>query len=222
MDMKVDARRIKAERERRAWSQEHLAAAAGLGLRTIQRIERTGAASLESAKALAAVFALDVAVLRAGDACDSRAAAQGPTGRKRARWLRPVLGGAAAALVAAVLLLAEPGRADEVMLDVGISLDDAPVSQSRLATDTGVAAEVVVQDLLRLSLEPTLTDDGKIRLAAQIFRFHDGRFELVSSPILVTVDGKEAEIRLVSDDGSVLRMLLTPYHRVRPKALEGI
>ena len=58
--MKVNVHRIKAERTRRAWSQEHLAEAAGLGLRTVHRIENSGNASLESIKALAAVFELEI------------------------------------------------------------------------------------------------------------------------------------------------------------------
>ena len=64
MDMRIDSRKIRAERETRAWSQEHLATVSGLGLRTIQRIEKTGAASFESARALAAVFEVSVADLR--------------------------------------------------------------------------------------------------------------------------------------------------------------
>ena len=67
MDMKVDSSYIKRERERRAWSQDHLAEVTGLGLRTIQRIEKTGAASYESARSLAAVLGVDVAVLRIED-----------------------------------------------------------------------------------------------------------------------------------------------------------
>lgn len=63
MEMKVDRQRIKAERAKRAWSQEHLAEAAGLGLRTIHRIENKGSASLESVKALAAVLELDISDL---------------------------------------------------------------------------------------------------------------------------------------------------------------
>ena len=39
MDVQVDPNLIRSEREKRAWSQEHLAAAAGIGARTIQRIE---------------------------------------------------------------------------------------------------------------------------------------------------------------------------------------
>ena len=64
MDMKLDSAVIRQEREKRAWSQEHLAEASGLALRTIQRIESTGSASYESASAIAAVFGLPVAALR--------------------------------------------------------------------------------------------------------------------------------------------------------------
>ena len=44
MDVQVDGDLIRSERERRAWSQEHLAGAAGIGVRTVQRIEATGIA----------------------------------------------------------------------------------------------------------------------------------------------------------------------------------
>ena len=60
MDMKIDAKRIRAEREKRAWSQDHLASVTGLGLRTIQRIESSGQASYESVSAIASVFKMDV------------------------------------------------------------------------------------------------------------------------------------------------------------------
>src|SRR5688500_16979022 len=64
MDMQIDASKVRAERERQAWSQEHLAEVAGLSLRTIQRVESAGTASFETARALAAVFQVDVAALR--------------------------------------------------------------------------------------------------------------------------------------------------------------
>jgi transcriptional regulator with XRE-family HTH domain len=51
---------ILALRKQRSWSQDELAVAAGLNLRTVQRIERSGSASLQSKKALAA--ALNIAV----------------------------------------------------------------------------------------------------------------------------------------------------------------
>ena len=51
---------ILALRKQRSWSQDELAVAAGLNLRTVQRIERSGSASLQSRKALAAAFSIDV------------------------------------------------------------------------------------------------------------------------------------------------------------------
>ena len=62
--MNVDAQRIRLERERRAWTQAQLAGATGLGLRTVQRIERVGSASFESVQAIAAVLELTIAELR--------------------------------------------------------------------------------------------------------------------------------------------------------------
>ena len=67
MDMKLKSAVVRQEREKRAWSQEHLAAVTGLALRTIQRIESTGSASYESAGAIAAVFELPVTALRDGE-----------------------------------------------------------------------------------------------------------------------------------------------------------
>src|SRR5262245_18124385 len=64
MEMNVDAKRIRLERERRAWTQAQLAGATGLGLRTVQRIEREGSASFESAQAIAAALELAIADLR--------------------------------------------------------------------------------------------------------------------------------------------------------------
>lgn len=60
MEMKVNAKRIRDERQSRAWSQEHLATITGLGLRTIQRIENSGGASNESITAIASVMSIPV------------------------------------------------------------------------------------------------------------------------------------------------------------------
>ncbi len=68
MEVKVDSSLIRSARENRGWSQGHLATVSGLSLRTIQRIEKTGSASLESVTALAAVFSVQVAELRAHEA----------------------------------------------------------------------------------------------------------------------------------------------------------
>jgi len=63
MSFKTDAAKIKRWREERHWSQEHLADLAGVGLRTIQRIENGQQASAESLKALANAYQVDVTAL---------------------------------------------------------------------------------------------------------------------------------------------------------------
>ena len=51
---------VRKLRLQQGWSQDQLATLSGLSVRTIQRLERGGSASLESAKALASVFEVDV------------------------------------------------------------------------------------------------------------------------------------------------------------------
>jgi len=61
--MRVNAELILRMRRDQAWSQEELAIAAGLNLRTIQRIEKEATASLQSLKALASAFTVNIRAL---------------------------------------------------------------------------------------------------------------------------------------------------------------
>jgi transcriptional regulator with XRE-family HTH domain len=63
MPITPDAAKIKRWREERHWSQEHVAEMAGIGLRTLQRIENGDSASRESVMALAAAFNVDIGAL---------------------------------------------------------------------------------------------------------------------------------------------------------------
>lgn len=62
-EMKIDARMVRNLRELRGWSQEQLAEAAGLGLRTVQRLESEGRTSAETRTCLAAAFSVPQSVL---------------------------------------------------------------------------------------------------------------------------------------------------------------
>ena len=64
MQMKVNIAMIREARLKRGWSQEQLAMVAGLGLRTVHRVENEGTTSLESAMALASALELGVEDLR--------------------------------------------------------------------------------------------------------------------------------------------------------------
>jgi len=58
--MKINVDVVLTARKQKSWSQEELAIASGLNLRTIQRIESEASASLQSKKALASALDLDV------------------------------------------------------------------------------------------------------------------------------------------------------------------
>jgi transcriptional regulator with XRE-family HTH domain len=221
MDMKVDSKRIRAERERRAWSQEHLATVSGLGLRTIQRIEKTGAASFESARALASVFEVDVATLRiaredstSGQETAARVhpavySAHSPS-RFRFR-AKPMLGAAAALTAAGALFVATKGFADTVMLDVGVSMNDNRPEESQVVTEANEnVAFRAIDDMVRMVIVPTIQTNG-IMLATEIYVLDGGSYVLASSPKLLTGNGEEAEIRLTTKDGTLLRFMITPH-----------
>ncbi|MEE8294607.1 MAG: helix-turn-helix domain-containing protein [Sphingomonadales bacterium] len=55
---------VKNLRQKKGWSQEHLAQASGLSLRTIQRIESGKRAGLETLNGLAAVFDIDLNLIK--------------------------------------------------------------------------------------------------------------------------------------------------------------
>lgn len=57
-DVKLNKDKVQKLRAIKCWSQDELASASGLSVRTIQRVEKSGVASLETAKALAAVFSV--------------------------------------------------------------------------------------------------------------------------------------------------------------------
>jgi transcriptional regulator with XRE-family HTH domain len=76
MEMKTNAQIIKRLREEKSWSQEHLAEAAGLSLRTVQRVETDGNASAETRLALASTLGIDVSEL--STSAGGEASTQGP------------------------------------------------------------------------------------------------------------------------------------------------
>jgi len=57
--MNINAELVKHQRTERNWTQQHLADACGVSLRTIQRVERYGNAANETVMALASVFQIE-------------------------------------------------------------------------------------------------------------------------------------------------------------------
>jgi transcriptional regulator with XRE-family HTH domain len=211
MDMKVDPSYIRAQRERRAWSQEHLAEVAGLGLRTIQRIEKTGAASYESARSLAAVFGMDVAELRVEPPSPAAALRTGVA-------LRPVLG-VLGALVAggALLVTTSSFAADKVLMDVTFALESAEGTRA-LATEAVVDDGMLVggvNDLrfedLRFTIVPHVREGGAILLEVGVYERRGDEEVVVSQPRLIALSGEEAGVVIGTPDSRTFRLAITAH-----------
>lgn len=202
MDMRIDSDFIRIEREKRAWSQEQLAAAAGIGLRTIQRIESTGVASNESAKSLAAVFECSLNELRAVP----------HTPAHRAFWKRPWLTGiAAAGLVLGVLLVARHAPAKEIMLDVVFNSSSGyGPSTFKMVTTDGKGTEARMEKEAKLVFVPTLEDHDLILISVDIYGYDGVKFTLISHPRVLTRIGKQARIQ-IGIDGKVFDIKIKPY-----------
>jgi transcriptional regulator with XRE-family HTH domain len=209
MDMKVDSSYIKAQRARRAWSQEHLAEVSGLGLRTIQRIEKTGAASYESARSLAAVFEIDVAELRVAEA-----AVVEP--RRISVSLRPVLG-VVGALVAggALLVTSTTLAADQVLMDVSVAVDSTTDEARAWATQVVVEDGKLVPEVndlklgdLRFSIVPRVQTAERVLLEVTIYERRGDEEVVVSEPRLIALSGEGTEV-VIGDDARTLRLAIT-------------
>ncbi len=225
MDMKVDSSYIKRERERRAWSQEHLAEVTGLGLRTIQRIEKTGAASYESARSLAAILGVDVATLRVED---SR-----PAARRLDVRSRPFLGALAAFVTGGAVLYATQSFADDrVLMDVGMVIKK-PVTSStgvpgidvgewktQFIVDDGTLVPDV-NDLrlkeFRFSIVPHVQDGGRVLLEIGVFERHGNEEVVLSRPRLIALNGETAEVVVGVSDARTLSLSIRP--QVNPPVL---
>jgi len=210
VEVKVDPSYIREQRERRAWSQEHLAEVTGLGLRTIQRIEKTGAASYESARSLAAVFGVDVADLRVVEM-----KAPAPPARTGMSW-RPLAGVLAACATGGALFFATSSSADQILMDVNLALDSSEQSRS-LATQIVVEDGTLVDGVndlrmgnLRFSIVPRVRDGGEILLEVGVYEQGDGGVEVaVSQPRLVVLNGEEAGVVIHTEDSRTLRLSIT-------------
>ena len=217
MDMKVDPTYIKAQRVRRAWSQEHLAEVSGLGLRTIQRIEKTGAASYESARSLAAVFEMDVAELRVAEP-----AVVEP--RRISVSLRPVLGVVGALVTGGALLITTQSfAADQVLMDVSVAIDSSTDEARTLARQVVVEDGTLVPEVndlklgdLRFSIVPRVQTPDRVMLEVSIYERRGGEEVVVSQPRLIALSGEATEI-VVDSDARTLRLAIKA--RVNPPQL---
>lgn len=209
MEVKVNSKFIVSERQKRAWSQQHLATAAGLSLRTIQRIESDGRSSYESALALASSLEIPLSEIMAGDNASRR-----PANPKVATKVT-VSALAATVLAGLVFISVQRVSAQQVLLDVGITRTEGVNEnqfKSQMLLDSGQEIELPMEGQFNVVLAPTILDDGEVVLSIRLYEYRDSAYELIGEPRLVTSDGTAAEIAVSAGSGSdrVYRIAITP------------
>jgi transcriptional regulator with XRE-family HTH domain len=201
MEMQINVEIVKAARLKRAWSQEQLADAAGLGVRTIQRVEANGVASNETAKCLAAVFECSIA-----DLIQTNAA---PLFWRR--WNRQLIFGAASsALFLLVTFFVARAQAGEVMLNVVLGGGEPNPKTFKVITEEGQKAEVHVDEQVRIVLVPMLERNGRILVNAEVYGYDGKEYRLISAPKVLTGDGVDANLEIGMGDGKRLQIRINP------------
>jgi hypothetical protein len=199
MDLKLDSTVIKTERGKRGWSQEQLAAAAGLGVRTVQRMESSGTASAESAKCLAAVFEMPLADLVI---------------KRRAVQVRAGVWAAAATacvtVVSSLFFVSRANATNVIAMAVVLGTETTGESRMNVEVNSGQQTEIRLERDLRLLLTPTKRGDGSIALSAELYGWDGREFTLVGRPRLLMRQDVETRLQLGLHNGRTARISITP------------
>lgn len=200
MDMQLNKELLRQERERRAWTQSHLAEVAGLSLRTIQRIERSGVVAKESAMALAGALGMELVDLLMQPAKGSKPTRISCSGF----W-----GGAG---ILAVIFLAlgwlSTAAAEPVMIKLSVKTASGASGEMQLLNQPGEQAEVIFDQQFRLLVTAT-RQEQYLRIATEIYDFIDGGYQLVSTPEIVVADNELAGIHLDTKSSGRLELGFT-------------
>lgn len=189
MELKIANEKLKASRIKRAWSQEQLAQVSGLGLRTIQRIESTGFASYESVKAIASCLELPVSELIE----ESSKAKFSKFSSSSVKKLKILTSTSLVGLF--VFLLARGVAADQVALDVGVTIDNEETSQSLLVTEEGQEAILQIDGQYQISISPTVAGSDEVHLQVRLLKYDGETYVPIARPRLVTRANEEVEVR---------------------------
>lgn len=201
MDMKINKEILRRERELRAWTQSHLAEIADLSMRTVQRIERTGDASMESAGALAAALNIDLAVLM-----EAPIASEETTPAKS----RPYKLWGAIGVIGSVLVAAgwwSSAAAEQVMVSLSIEASGRVYSDMMLLNEIGKESEMQLDDQFRM-LFTTNRQGEHLLVNAKIYNFVGGEYQLISSPGMLVEDQKPASMHVTFPDGQRVNLQL--------------
>ncbi len=204
MDLRINAEKIRSQRKSRAWSQEHLAEVAGLGRRTIQRIEQGEAASFESAQAVAAALELNVSELIVMEEAQVSAL------QSNNRLLNKIYVSLSAIAVLILFALGRAVVADQVQLEIDATVDNTHQTRADITREEGEQASIELAGDYKILITPSIHSSGDIQLDIVLMKLEQGEYQRVGKPVLRTADGQSAAIRSATDDGDTLSVEITP------------
>jgi hypothetical protein len=101
--------------------------------------------------------------------------------------------------------------AEQVTLNIAIALDDHErVRVSRLVAEEGKAAEIRMDDLLKLVIVPTLDEARDLMLWTAVYEYDGGDYVLVSKPTFARPGGGTALVEVASASGNTFGFSITP------------
>ena len=110
-------------------------------------------------------------------------------------------------------LFAFPAIAQDLLLDIQVTLGGGDIRESQLELTLGDEATVPANSDYRLVVVPTLLENNRLRLAFRLYVPDPSVDEPISSPIIEVVDGRQAQIAQGTEppSPSTLAIQLTPH-----------
>jgi hypothetical protein len=129
----------------------------------------------------------------------------------RSAWARlRHVAGAALLAVGLSLLLVRAAHAGEVMLDVGVTLNDAKLGQHQLVAPEGKSAEIRFEGEIRLFINPIVTKEGTILLSMRVESPAGSGWKEFAEPRVLVANGDEATVKVTSPKGSNFWIAVRP------------
>jgi transcriptional regulator with XRE-family HTH domain len=198
MDMKINHKLLRRQREQRAWTQNQLAEVASLSVRTVQRIERNGIAAKESAMALASALDMDLADLL----IQSNSSSTRHTSHRR--WW-----GLVGILTSLIVSLGwwSTAAAEQVMINLSLKAESGASTEGEMQflNELGAQSEVRFNQQFRLLVTAVRQNQGLL-LSTEIYDFIDGDYLLISSPSILIADNELAAIHLDTHSSGRLQL----------------
>lgn len=198
MDMKINHKLLRRQREQRAWTQNQLAEVASLSMRTVQRIERNGIAAKESAMALASALDMDLADLL----IQSNSSSTRHTSNRR--WW-----GLVGILTSLIVSLGwwSTAAAEQVMINLSVKAESGASTEGEMQflNELGAQSEVRFNQQFRLLVTAVRQNQGLL-LSTEIYDFIDGDYLLISSPSVLIADNELAAIHLDTHSSGQLQL----------------